>query len=143
MNHQEAENPERLEGGCDQHGGHQTSFLFRLVLCVFYCLASYFFTCARPPNQSFLVLFEQILSFIFSFCTMFFSSSLFSFVLSCSRPNGYHLKCYLESKRVCQLMRLVPGCRLTRLNTSPANTNTSGFTLFLNSNDKKLRNKIR
>ena len=87
---------------------------------------------------------NYLLSFLSVPCFSFLLISyLVQLMLSCSRPNGYHLKCYQESKRVCQLMRLVPGCRLTRLNTSPANTNTSGFTLFLNSNDKKLRNKIR
>ena len=39
--------------------------------------------------------------------------------------NCNHLKCYQESKRGCQLMRLVPVCQLTWLHTSPTNTNTN------------------
>ena len=117
------------------------SFQTRLVCLLLPCKL-FVHMCTPSKLKLSNVFFNNI---IFSFCTMFFFSSyllLVHLMLSCSHPNGYHLKCYQESKRVCQLMRLVPGCRLTRLNTSPANTNTSGFTLFLNSNDKKLRNKI-
>ena len=98
---------------CDQHG-HQISFPFRLVLCVLYCLASYLFICARRPKVSnaFLTNLSSFLSVpCFSFLLILY---LVHLMLSCSRPNGYHLKCYQESKRVCQLMRLAPACRLTR-----------------------------
>ena len=90
------------------------SFQTRLVCLLLSCKFSvYLWTPSNiKVSNAFLTNLSSFLSApCFSFLLILY---LVHLMLSCSRPNGYHLKCYQESKRVCQLMRLAPDCRLTR-----------------------------
>ena len=90
------------------------SFQTRLVCLLLPCKL-FVYLCTPSNIKVSNVFLTNLSSFLsvpcFSFLLILY---LVYLMLSCSRPNGYHLKCYQESKRVCQLMRLAPGCRLTR-----------------------------